>query len=79
MLFSINRYFLLFTIDTLDFENYRSRSVVATGYHNFIVVHPAVHNASALKRRVDVAADGIPRFGTERNALRSAVRRSGRL
>ena len=66
-------------IDSFNFENNRSCTVVAAGNHDFIVIHPTVHDAPSLQRRVDVAADGIPRFGTERNALRSAVRCSRRL
>ena len=70
---------LLFTIDTLDFENHRSCSVITTGYHNFIVVHPTVHNASTLKCRVNLTTYSVPRFRTKRNALCSAMSRSGRL
>ena len=32
-----------------------------------------MHDTPTLQRRIDISADGIPSFGTERNALRSAV------
>ena len=76
---SINPDLSIIYIDSFNFENDRSCAVVAAGDHDFIVIHPTVHDAPSLQRRVDVAADGIPRFGTERNALRSAVRCSRRL
>ena len=66
-------------IDSFNFENNRSCTVVAAGNHDFIVIHPTVHDAPSLQRRVDVAADGVPRFRAERHTLRSAVRCSRRL
>jgi len=43
--------------NTVTKSKMTSQSVVAAGDHHFIVVHPAVHDASALQGRVDVSAD----------------------
>ena len=70
----INHDLSIICIDSFNFENDRSCAVVAAGDHDFIVIHPTVHDAPALQRRVDITADGVPRFRAERHTLRSAVR-----
>lgn len=51
-------------IDALDLEDHGARAVVAAGNHHAIVRGPAVHDGAALQRRVDVAADAVPRLRT---------------
>ena len=77
--FIANATLFSFTIYSLYFEDDRSCSIVAAGNHDLVIIHPAVHDAPALQRRVDIAADGIPRFGTERHTIRPAVCRPRRL
>jgi hypothetical protein len=47
-----------------------------------IIIRPAVHDSPALEGGIDVAADGVPRLGAERNAFGPAmvgVRRMGKI
>ena len=65
-------------IDSFDFENNRSRSVITASYHNLIIIGPSMHNRTALKRRVDIPADAIPGFRAKRHAFRTAMHCPGR-
>ena len=57
--------FILWDIDALDLKNNRPCAVVAAGNHHAVVVRPALHDGAALQRRIDIAADGIPRLAAK--------------
>ena len=76
---TVNWKLLFCNIDSFNFEDNRSCTIVAAGDHDLVIIHPAMHDAPALQRRINISADGVPCLGAERNALRSAVCRSRRL
>ena len=47
-------------VDAFDLEHDRTGAVVAAGDHDALVVSPVLHDGAACKRRIDVAADGVP-------------------
>ena len=72
------RFLSVLNIDSFDFENNRSRSVITASYHKLIIIGPSMHNRTALKRRVDIPADAIPGFRAKRHAFRTAMHCPGR-
>jgi hypothetical protein len=52
-------------VNALQFENDWPCAIVATGDHDFLIVSPATHDGTTLKSGIDIAADAVPRFGTE--------------
>ncbi len=65
-------------ICSFNFEDNRSGRIVATSDHNLIIIHPSVHNRSALESGINISADSIPRFRAKRNTVRPTVHRAGR-
>ena len=52
-------------VDSLDFEDNRAGPVITAGDHHAVVVGPALHDGTALKSCVNIAADRIPGFPAE--------------
>ena len=52
-------------IDALDLKDHRTGPVIAAGDHHAVIVCPAMHDGAALKRGIDIAADGIPCLAAE--------------
>ena len=52
-------------VDAFDLEDDRPRAVVAAGNHHAVIIGPALHDRSALKRSIDISADGVPRLAAE--------------
>jgi hypothetical protein len=71
--------FLVFDVDSLDFENNGSRPIGTASDHHMIIVRPAMHNSPALEGSVDIAADGVPGLGAEGNAFGPAMVGVGRM
>ena len=46
--FAFKNSLLLLAVEAFYFEDDRSCAVVAAGDHHFVVIHPAVHDRSAL-------------------------------
>lgn len=64
---------VLRNINSLDFKNDRSGSIVATGDHGVFCLHPVFHDGPALQAGVDIAGNGVPCFRTEGNTLCSTM------
>lgn len=58
-------FLVLRNIDPFYLEDHRPGTVITAGNHHTVIVCPALHYGAALQCRINIPADGIPRFTAE--------------